>query len=419
MRRRQLDAMETRIVEIVRHEVSASQAERVRRFLPLITELLTRRKVTLLTAQADDLEAFCQERARTRKAPSMALLVRDVQHLFRALYQSGLRDDFACKTLLPARTRNVACTGRSRLGILEMQLVGRARERGSASQAKVMRAVLSLLTDFLRCRNVSLLTALTRDLQDFCDERARYRQPSSVASLVRSIQTVFQMLLELGLRKDDPSSVLDRPRASKKSAAFPIHQCAIEQVLAKLSSIADEATGLQAFVAARAMAILYLTAAGGWCLEIAALNISDAEKAVNSNGLIHLGRGMSRERAVATPSAYAALSRYLALRRARPCLDSDALFVSVRTPYVRLTPDCVRGDIRRALRWADTLGTGFTPGELRRTLLAAIANEGPGWSVATATAGYRHIPRTNMRYFDVAELSNLLERHHPMGRAIS
>jgi hypothetical protein len=44
---------------------------------------------------------------------------------------------------------------------------------------------------------------------------------------------------------------------------------------------------------------------------------------------------------------------------------------------------------------------------------------GAGWSVATATFGYRRLPNKNKRHFDAKELSNLLERHHPMGKLAS
>ena len=111
-----------------------------------------------------------------------------------------------------------------------------------------------------------------------------------------------------------------------------------------------------------------------------------------------------------------ALRHYLALRRARPDAGSDALFVATRSPYGRVTR--IRKDIHRALQLADISGSGVTPVKLRRALLATIVNEGPGWSVGRAF-GYRSIRRGKTRYLDVRDLSNLLERHHPMGRSSS
>lgn len=417
MRRRQLDAMEARAVEVVRDEVNACQAERVRRFLPLIAELLGRRKVTILTARADDLEAFCQERALTRGAPAMAHLIRDVQHLFRALYQSGLRADYPCKTLIPPCKNKTVRSGRPRLGLLEMQLIERVREKVSAGQADKIGSLLSSLTDFLRRRNVTLLTALKNDLQAFCDESAHDRKVSSLAILVSQIRTIFNLLLEFGIRRDDPSKGLIQPHVSSKLADYEIDQSVIEQIarmFAVLSSIVNEATGLRAFVAARTAAIVHLSSAGARHLEVAALNVSDAERAVNASGLICLGRGTNREREIVlTRLGCAALSRYLAMRRARSSPDFNALFVSTRRPCARVSRSCVHDAIRQAAMWT---GSVLTTRRLRQAFAAAIVKDGPGWWGAKIAVGYRKIPRTIIRYFDIVELSHLLERHHPMGK---
>src|SRR6202008_986627 len=94
------------------------------------------------------------------------------------------------------------------------------------------------------------------------------------------------------LRKDDPSMDLNPPSILGARAKCTIDQGAVKQmgqVFAILSPISTEATGLRAFVAARVMAILHLTAAGARCCEIAALNIADVERAASANGVIHLG----------------------------------------------------------------------------------------------------------------------------------
>jgi site-specific recombinase XerD len=414
MRHRPLDALETRIVEMVQEDVSASQAKRVRGLLPPLSELFVRRKVTILTALPGDLEAFCAERARTRKASSMRPLIGCVRHVFRVLCQSGLRRDNPSKDLVPPRTR-ARRSRRPRPSLLEIHVVEMVREKVSANEAGMARTVLPGLTEFLRRKKATLLTACTDDLQAFCEVRSRTRKPSSVTRLVAVLRTLFRVLLECGLREDNPSKALKGPRVSTKSADFAIDQRAVEQVLVKLSLVANESRGYQAFVAVRSLAILHLITAGARCLDIAALNISDAEHAVSRNGLVHL----ARREIVLTPSGNTILANYLALRLARAGPDCSALFVSVRTPYARLTPASVSDDIRHAIKSVGAFGCGLTPAKFHRILPSIIVNEEYGWAVAAAAIGYKQIPRTNMRYFDVAELSKLIERHHPIGRSIS
>jgi site-specific recombinase XerD len=421
MRYRPLDAFEINIVEMVRENFGAHEAKHVRELLPRLTELLAGRKVTILTALPGDLEAFCEERARTRKPSSMARLIGSVRHIFEALCQSGLRNDNPSRTLLPPRTRATAARARrSRPSSLETRLLEIIRDRVSVNQAKLVRKILLRLTEFLRRRKLTLLTAVAEDLEAFCDARARTWKPSSVACLVNAVQTVFKTLLEAGLRNYDPSVNLKRPRMSTWSAEFSIEQRVVEQVervFAEVSSYARQTTGHQAFVAARFLAILHLVTAGALCSEIAALSISDVERAAISNGPIYLARGSHRERRVVlTFSGYTSLASYLALRRARAGPEPDALFISVRTPYRRLPPESVSDDIRLAIRAAGASGCGLTGVKLRRMLPATIVSEGHGWAMAATLAGYKHIPRTNFRSFNIAQLADLIERHHPMGR---
>jgi site-specific recombinase XerD len=419
MRYRQLQASEIRIVEMVREEFSALEAKKVRELLPRLTEWLARCKVTILSARPSDLEAFCEERARTRKPCSMARLIGSVRHIFGALCQSGLRDDNPSRNLLPPRTRATANRARrSRTSSLESHLLEIVREKVSANEARQVRTVLPWLNEFFRDRKVTLLTATLEDIEAFRDERARTRKPSSVACLTNLVQIVFRTLLEAGLRDDNPSMDMWRPRTYAKPADFSADKVTVEQVFAKVLSLAKQATGHQAFVAARFLAILHLVTAGALNSEIAALSISDVERAAINNGPICLARGSRRERRVVlTLSGYTSLANYLTLRRARAGPEADALFISVRTPYGRLPRGSVSDDFHMAIRAAGALGCGLTSTKLRRMLAATILNEGHGWAMAATMAGYKQIPRTNMRSFNIAQLADLMERHHPMGRS--
>jgi site-specific recombinase XerD len=216
---------------MVRELVSANQAEQVRVLLPRLTELLARRKVTILTALPDDLEAFCAERARTRKPYSMARLVGSVRHVFGALCKSGLRNDNPSSNLLPARTRTTAALSRKpRPSPLGTHLLEIVREWVSANEARQVRKMLPWLTEFFQGRKVTLLTAALEDIEAFCHERARTRKSSSVARLTNLVRIVFRMLLEADLRNDDPSMDMKRPRILTKAAEFSVNQGAVEHV---------------------------------------------------------------------------------------------------------------------------------------------------------------------------------------------
>jgi site-specific recombinase XerD len=73
--------------------LSAHEANQVRLVLPKIDAFLVDRNTSLATAAAEDLTAFCEERAKRRNAGSMARLVSTLRAAFRAAVAAGIRDD--------------------------------------------------------------------------------------------------------------------------------------------------------------------------------------------------------------------------------------------------------------------------------------------------------------------------------------
>jgi site-specific recombinase XerD len=93
MRSRPLNPIETSIVDRISATVSENEAKEARVVLPWMTAFFAARFVTMLTASAFDVEAFCDERAKTRKPSSMARLIQIVKRIFAALIGARLRDD--------------------------------------------------------------------------------------------------------------------------------------------------------------------------------------------------------------------------------------------------------------------------------------------------------------------------------------
>jgi site-specific recombinase XerD len=88
-----LEGIAVRLMIAAERSLSAREANNVRIVLPWIEAFLVDRNTTLATAAAEDLTAFCEERAKRRNAASMARLVSTLRAAFRAAVAAGIRDD--------------------------------------------------------------------------------------------------------------------------------------------------------------------------------------------------------------------------------------------------------------------------------------------------------------------------------------
>jgi site-specific recombinase XerD len=93
MNRWSLEEMATRLMTATAGCLSAHEANQVRIALPWIEAFLIDRNTSLATAAAEDLTAFCEERAKRRNADSMARLISTLRAAFRAAVAAGIRDD--------------------------------------------------------------------------------------------------------------------------------------------------------------------------------------------------------------------------------------------------------------------------------------------------------------------------------------
>jgi site-specific recombinase XerD len=101
MKSRPIGPIETVAVDRIGATISENEAKVARVVLPWMTAFFAARCVTILTASALDVEAFCDERAKTRKPSSMARLIQIVKSIFTALIGARLRDDDPSSGLKP------------------------------------------------------------------------------------------------------------------------------------------------------------------------------------------------------------------------------------------------------------------------------------------------------------------------------
>lgn len=93
MNRRPLGRTAKRLMTVVVRSLSAHEANEVRIILPWIEAFLVNRNTSFTTATAEDLTAFCEERAKRRNAASMARLVSTLRAAFRVAVAAGIRKD--------------------------------------------------------------------------------------------------------------------------------------------------------------------------------------------------------------------------------------------------------------------------------------------------------------------------------------
>jgi hypothetical protein len=98
-----------------------------------------------------------------------------------------------------------------------------------------------------------------------------------------------------------------------------------------------------------------------------------------------------------------------------PTKDS-ALFVSHNFPFRRLSPAVISGQIGFAINETGLKGMAISPGALHRSALGNALKAGFGGRVAGALGGYKSPPFARPEAASAIEMSDLIERHHPMSR---
>jgi hypothetical protein len=87
-----------------------------------------------------------------------------------------------------------------------------------------------------------------------------------------------------------------------------------------------------------------------------------------------------------------------------------------RSPSTAYEHVALSDEITYAIKAADLVGVGLSPARLHRSLSGNALKGGHGSKVAAAAGGYQVMPFSKPVAISPEEMSDLIERHHPMSR---
>lgn len=265
---------------------------------------------------------------------------------------------------------------------------------------------LAFLSSWLADRQSSLLQCDRVSLHAMLEARVQqgYHHRSN-ARLLSSLRRFFRQARELGWRSDDPTALLESPRAPR---ALPnsLSESDVEQLLAAANG--DDAVSL------RDRAMLELMYASG--LRVSELvGLPLGQLSLRQGVLRVIGKGNKERLVPMGEEAIAWLSRYL--EQARPALlegqQAEAVFVSGRGGA--LTRQAFWYRIKHYARVAG-LRSSLSPHSLRHAFATHLLNHGADLRSLQLLLGHSDLGTTQIYTFVARErLKALHERHHPRG----
>lgn len=265
---------------------------------------------------------------------------------------------------------------------------------------------LAFVSSWLAARQSTLLQCDRASLHAMLEARVQqgYHHRSN-ARLLSSLRRFFRQARELGWRSDDPTALLESPRAPR---ALPnsLSESDVEQLLAAANG--DDAVSL------RDRAMLELMYASG--LRVSELvGLPLGQLSLRQGVLRVIGKGNKERLVPMGEEAIAWLSRYL--EQARPELlegqPAEAVFVSRRG--AALTRQAFWYRIKHYARLAG-LRSSLSPHSLRHAFATHLLNHGADLRSLQLLLGHSDLGTTQIYTFVARErLKALHERHHPRG----
>jgi hypothetical protein len=151
-----------------------------------------------------------------------------------------------------------------------------------------------------------------------------------------------------------------------------------------------------------------------FCSEISTLDYVDVGLTLAAREHVRVGRSTANERELLLGDGLSAINDYIALRRSMPAVSDEALFVSSRVPFARLPSRLISDQISLAIEATGMRGRGLSPATVHRSVAGSALKAGHGGRVAASAGGYNLLPFSKPVAASAEEMSDLIERHHPM-----
>jgi site-specific recombinase XerD len=297
------------------------------------------------------------------------------------------------------------------LGRTAKRLMTAAGRSLSAHEANQVRIVLPWIEAFFVDRNTSLATAAAEDLTAFCEERAKRRNPGSMARLVSTLRAAFRAAVAAGIREDNPALLLSRPQVEMVRPNYTVDRAQIENVidLHKRRSAGSNEPAIAS--RSRMLAVLHLCSVGINFVEMTRLDLSDLNRS------IVVARGCPNERPIRPSKETRAVLRDWVDQRTKFALSEEkALLISLVRPRGRLTEKSAWRIMAGAIRQAGLSSAELKPAMFYKSVSAKIVADGLGWSLAADVAHRRQVPRVRREPTPIEEMALKIERFHPFGK---
>lgn len=280
----------------------------------------------------------------------------------------------------------------------------------SPAEAYNISIILPWFSEFLGRTNKDFLSADHLDLTAFCQERAKTRNERSMNRLIWSLRTAIQILVNAGLRTDNPALLLPFSANTTIPPNYSIKRAEVDALISWQRCRLQQAQGSRNPFELRGLVLGCLLAAGITVAELVGLDIADH----STNG-VTAGRNRSRERLVRLDElASAAVSEWVEYRASIPAADKS-LFPASLPPWTRLGVKAISHVVARIIEAAGPRYSHLTAGTLYRSMYAAIVEDGHGWNLAIGAGGWKTVPLVVRPAPSIEKLALMVERFHPLG----
>lgn len=235
--------------------------------------------------------------------------------------------------------------------------------------------------------------------------------PSSLARKCSTLRQFYGFLIDEGLRSDDPSPALPRPRARRPLPRLLSH----EEVETLLRRAEDEAAGDRREAVRLLVMLELLYGSGLRASELVAMPMAAVPR--DAPFLTVAGKGGQQRMVPISGRARQALSRWLALREGRGN-DSPQRFVfPSRGEKGHLTRIRLFQLLRELAARAGIAPEKVSPHVLRHAFATHLLEGGADLRVLQTLLGHADIATTQIyTHVDSARLVALVNARHPLGR---